>query len=67
MKKQKLIHGRKYLHHRKVIIDGRTMEAERWIRCLEVTDTGATFQHEFERIELTAQEIQTEIIQEADL
>ena len=57
MDKRNLNPGRKYLHHRKITIDGRKMEAERWIRCLEVTDTGATFQHEFERIELTAQEL----------
>ena len=30
MDKRNLNPGRKYLHHRKVIIDGRIMEAERW-------------------------------------
>ena len=64
MKKKKLIPGRKYLHHRKVIIDGRTMEAERWIRCLEVTDTGAAFRHEFEVFDLTDQKIEKELIEE---
>lgn len=64
MDKRKLIPGRKYLHHRKVIIDGRTMEAECWIRCLEVTATGAAFRHEFEVFELTDQEIKKELIEE---
>ncbi len=61
MDKRKLNPGRKYLHHRKVIIDGRIMEAERWIRCLEVTDTGALFQHEYEIFKLTDQEIKEEL------
>lgn len=64
MKKQKLIPGRKYLHHRKITIEGRQMEAERWIRCLEVNDTGATFQHEFEVFDLTDQKIEKELIEE---
>ena len=61
MDKRKLNPGRKYLHHRKVIIDGRIMEAERWIRCLVITDTGALFRHEFEVFELKDQEIKEEL------
>lgn len=61
MDKRKLNPGRKYLHRRKVVIAGRTMEAERWIRCLEVTDTEAFFQHEYEIFELTDQEIKEEL------
>lgn len=61
MDKRNLNPGRKYLHHRKVIIDGRIMEAERWIRCLEITDTGALFRHEYEIFELTDQEIKEEL------
>lgn len=64
MDKRKLIPGRKYLHHRKITIEGRQMEAERWIWCLEVTDTGAAFRHEFEVFELTDQEIKKELIEE---
>lgn len=63
MDKKKLIHGRKYLHHRKVIIDGRIMKAERWIRCLEVTGAGASFRHEYEIFELTDKEIREELIE----
>ena len=32
MDKRNLNPGRKYLHHRKITIDGRKMEAERWIK-----------------------------------
>ena len=63
MNKNDLIPGRKYLHHRKIIIDGRQMEAERWIQCLEITDTGALFRHEFEVLELTDQEVREELIE----
>lgn len=61
MDKSKLIPGRKYLHRRKVVIAGRAMEAERWIRCLEVTDTGALFRHEYEIFKLTDREIKEEL------
>ena len=61
MEKVKLIPDRKYLHHRKIVIDGRKMEAERWIQCLEITGTGATFRHEYEIFELTDQEIKEEL------
>ena len=63
MEKNKLVPGRKYLHRRKVVIAGRAMEAERWIRCLEITDTGAVFRHEFEIFELTNHEIKKELIE----
>lgn len=62
MDKRNLNPGRKYLHHRKITIDGRKMEAERWIQCLEITDTGAVFRHEYEVFELTDQEIREQIV-----
>ena len=62
MDKQKLIPGRKYLHRRKVVIAGRAMEAERWIQCMKITDTGAVFCHEYEVLELTDREVREEII-----
>lgn len=62
MEKNRLILGRKYLHHRKIIIDGSQLEAERWIQCLEITGTGATFRHEYETFELKDQEIREQII-----
>lgn len=62
MNKNDLIPGRKYLHHRKIIIDGRQMEAERWLRCLKITETGAVFRHEFEVLELTDQEIREQLV-----
>lgn len=61
MDKRNLIPGRKYLHHRKIIINGRQMEAERWIQCLEITGAGAVFQHEYEVFELTDQKIEEEL------
>ena len=62
MDKAKLVPGRKYLHHRKISINGRQMEAERWIWCLEITDTGVAFRHEYEVFELTDQEIREQIV-----
>ena len=62
MDKRKLTPGRKYLHHRKIVINGRQLEAERWIRCLKVTETGAVFRHEFEVLELTDQEIREQLV-----
>ena len=62
MEKNKLVPGRKYLHRRKIVIAGRAMEAERWIRCLKVTKSGAVFRHEYEVIELTDQEIREQIV-----
>lgn len=61
MEKNKLVPGRKYLHRRKIVIAGRAMEAERWIRCLEVTGAGASFRHEYEIFKLTDQEIKEEL------
>ena len=61
MEKNKLVPGRKYLHRRNIVIAGRAMEAERWFRCLEVTDTEAFFQHEYEIFKLTDQEIKEEL------
>lgn len=61
MDKRNLIPGRKYLHHRKLIIDGRQLEAERWIRCLAITGAGAVFRHEYEVFELTDQKIKKEL------
>lgn len=61
MDKRNLIPGRKYLHHRKLIIDERQLEAERWIQCLEITGAGATFRHEYEVFKLTDQKIKEEL------
>lgn len=62
MDKLNLIPGRKYLHHRKIVINGHQLEAERWIQCLKVTKSGAVFRHEYEVIELTDQEIREQIV-----
>lgn len=64
MKKADLIHGRKYLHRRRTVIAGFTREAERWLRCERITDTGAVFSRDFEaEIELTEKEIEEELME----
>lgn len=63
MNKNKLIPGNKYIHKRKIIIDGIYREAERRIKCERITDTGAIFSRDFEaEIELTDREIREELI-----
>lgn len=62
MDKAKLVPGRKYLHHRRIIIEARQKEPERWLRCLKITETGAVFRHEFEVLELTDQEIREQLV-----
>ena len=62
MDKRNLIPGRKYCIIEKIIINGRQMEAERWIQCLEITGAGAIFSYEYEMLELTDREIRKEII-----
>lgn len=64
MDKKKLIHGKKYHQKRKTVIDGVPREAERWLKCERITDTGAIFSRDFEpEIELTDREIREELIE----
>ena len=64
MDKKKLIPGKKYQQKRKTVIDGIPREAERWLKCERITDTGAIFSRDFElKIELTDKEIRKEIIE----
>lgn len=64
MNKNKLILGNKYIHKRKIIIDGIYREAERRIKCERITDTGAIFSRDFEpEMELTDKEIREEIME----
>lgn len=63
MNKNKLIPGNKYIHKRKIIIDGIYREAERRIKCERITDIGAIFSRDFEpEIELIDKEIREELI-----
>ena len=65
MDKRKLIPGKKYLHKRKTIISGRLMEAERWIKCEEITPDGAIFSRDFEpEIYLSNQQIREELYEQ---
>lgn len=64
MDKNKLIPGKKYLQKRKTVIDGIPREAERWLKCERITDTGVIFSRDFEPgIELTDKEIREEIME----
>lgn len=64
MDKKKLKPGKKYQQKRKTIIDGIQREAERWLKCERITDTGAIFSRDFEaEIELTDREIREELIE----
>lgn len=48
MEKNNLKPGKKYLHKRKTTISGRILEAERWLKCKEITPDGAIFSRDFE-------------------
>lgn len=62
MIKADLLVGKSYLHVRQTIIDGISRTAERWIKCEEVTSTGARFSRLYEPIiELTDREIEKEL------
>ena len=64
MDKKKIIPGKKYQQKRKTVIDGIPREAERWLKCERITDTGAIFSRDFEpEIELTDKEIREEIME----
>ena len=64
MDKNKLIPCKKYQQKRKTIIDWIQREAERWLKCERITDTGAIFSRDFEaEIELTDREIREELIE----
>ena len=63
MDKKKLTPGKKYQHKRETVISGIPREAERWLKCERITDTGAIFSRDFEpEIELTDKEIGEELI-----
>lgn len=62
MDKKQLIPGKRYLHKRQVVIDGVKRQAERWIRCERITETGAVFRRYFEpMIILTDKQIREEL------
>lgn len=64
MDKKKLKPGKKYQQKRKTVIDGIPREADRWLKCERITDTGAIFSRDFEpEIELTDKEIREEIME----
>ena len=64
MKTEEMVPGRKYMHHRKIQIGDRDLEAERWVKYLGKTEKGGLFEFEFEQFELTDTDIQKEIREE---
>lgn len=65
MNKRKLGIGQKYLHKRKTIISGIPREAERWLKCEDITTDGAVFSRDFEpEIYLSNQQIREELYEQ---
>ena len=65
MNKRDLIPGRKYFHRKTHTINNRTIKAQRWLKCEEITEDGAVFSRYFEdMIPLSNQEIEEELIEE---
>ena len=64
MTKSDLQTGKSYLHVRQTIIDGIPRTAERWMRCEQITPTGAVFSRDFEtEIELSVEQIEQELME----
>lgn len=61
MNKKKLTQGQKYLRKHKVTVAGKEAEAECWIKCIEVMHKGAVFCCGDECMELTDEQIRTEL------
>ena len=62
MTKSDLQVGKSYLHVRQTVIDGIPRTAERWLKCEEITSTGARFSRLYEPIiEITDREIELEL------
>lgn len=64
MKKTDLLPGRKYLHRRRTEVMGITRTAERWLKCEQITPSGAVFSRDFEaETVLTDEQIEKELIE----
>ena len=62
MIKNNLVPGKRYLHRRQCMIGGIVHEAERWIRCEEITAIGAIFSRDYEApFELSDAQVEREI------
>ena len=62
MKNTDLEPGRKYLHRRRTVIAGIPRQAERWMKCEQISDTGAVFSRILEPdITLTNEQIKKEL------
>ena len=65
MDKRKFTPGRKNHRRETQTIDNRTIKAQRWLKCEEITEDGAVFSRYFEgKIPLSNQEIEKELVEE---
>lgn len=61
MDKKRLIPGHKYIRRRKTTLSGRAVEAESWIKCVQVMQKGAVFIYGDRQMELTDEQIRKEL------
>lgn len=67
MDKKRLQIGKSYLQKRSTEIDGVQRTAERWLKCKEITETGAAFKRLFEpNIILTDKEISEQLFEDKE-
>lgn len=67
MDKNNLQTGKSYIHKRTTVIDGVQRTAERWLKCKEITETGAVFKRLFEPdIILTDKEISEQLFEDKE-
>lgn len=67
MDKNRLQIGKSYLQKRSTEIDGVQRTAERWLKCKEITETGAVFKRLFEpNIILTDKEISEQLFEDKE-
>ncbi|WP_317347202.1 hypothetical protein [Blautia argi] len=61
MDKEKLVVGKTYLRRRKTVYAGKEVEAESWIKCIQITPAGAVFWSGDNLLKLTDEEIKKEV------
>lgn len=62
MEKKYIKSERKYLHQRTIKINGNERKVQRWEKCKEVSENGATFEYENDIYFLSNEKIRKEII-----
>lgn len=64
MDKEKLVIGKSYLRRRKTTYAGKEVEAESWIRCIQVTPAGAVFWGGDNMLKLTNEQVKKEVLED---